>query len=220
MTIPALPGELYEAIFACLEPSSEPNDAVVALARCTQTSRFLRSTATLSHLWKRHYDARFTTCDPAREADRRARYGNDYYLLFGARAYIERRAQDLVDAVVGQETEEYLSWGNVIAYAVGLDGLPVFMRNAVAPWPDTGSMPASNPVPQSPPTTPDWLSRPYWAREAMGAITRLEAIQGWQRLSVEPNSMSLAQGLSLFSGFLNVPPSEVGFRHHLAMHVS
>ncbi|KZO97313.1 hypothetical protein CALVIDRAFT_563107 [Calocera viscosa TUFC12733] len=205
MTTSSLPTELYEHIFQLLIPSPTDDTNVFALAQCTATSSFVRSIASTNFLWKPHFDVRYFTNNPITDAERFAACKGSFYKLYRLRRLLDQRALDALDAIIYRK-QGRCTLGRVLAYDLGADVYDVLRSQTEMRWPKDIAKPNE---PTVDPPTPDWIARPYWAREAMGVITRLEALRLWRKAVVEPQYASFAEGFAAFSGFRGVSPQKV-----------
>ncbi|EJT98195.1 hypothetical protein DACRYDRAFT_118922 [Dacryopinax primogenitus] len=201
----ALPIEIYEHIFQLLVPSPTEDADVFALAQCAATSSFMRSIATANLVWMAHYQVRYLASNPIKETERIAACNGSYFKLYRMRRLLDRRALDtLQDAIYRKQGR--CTTGRLFAYDLGIDVHDVLRTQSVMRWPRNI---AKTDEPALDSLTLDWIARPYWAREAMTVITKLEALRLWRKVVVQPQYVSFAEGFAAFSGFRGVSPQQV-----------
>ncbi|KZT51954.1 hypothetical protein CALCODRAFT_487495 [Calocera cornea HHB12733] len=204
MATPPLPIELYEHILQFLIPRANDDAGVFALAQCAATSSFVRSIATTNLLWKPHFEVRYFTSNTIKDAERFAACKGSYYKLYRLRRLLDQRALDTLDAIIYRK-EGRCTLGRILAYDLGVDVYDVLRSQMQVHWPKEIAK-SGEPTLNQP--TPDWIARPYWAKEAVGVITRLEALRLWRKAVVEPQYVSFAEGFAAFSGFRGISPQK------------
>lgn len=199
--IPAdwLPNEIYQDILDSL-PEYE-SQRVQTLLACRLACSRLKVIAELPFLWRREYQLKWTYHDPAREAERTAQDGNDWF-----QRYLHRNRSDREVLIVLQQMATQRKGRHANAQRV----YRVYGRDA---W-DILEKYANTDPPDELDDESCWISTSFWAGELLRAMHRAGSLERLYRLK-DGQHMELEEGLSTLDGFFGVPYEQVSIRREV-----
>ncbi|KAF8591914.1 hypothetical protein K439DRAFT_613944 [Ramaria rubella] len=197
-TIPQLPNEVIEEILVRLPPLTHSKESVRTLCRVgLANSRFL-AVSRLSHIWEPHFAARWMRADIARQETRVSTAQGDWWYLYSTRSRIDRKALDLLHAIIIAQPDTRRPLAVELAHDLGYDAWDAISEatthvqcQEVVELSETFSIPTQG------------LTRQYWAREVLGVISRVRAVNIWLRLSNNQinQDVSFEEALAALSSF-------------------
>ncbi|KAI0328144.1 hypothetical protein GY45DRAFT_1326678 [Cubamyces sp. BRFM 1775] len=195
-----LPLEIYTYILCLYDLNCDIG--LKTLLSVLSTSHYLRAAASAPIVWKPYYAARYTHSVPENEERRKARYGDDFRLLYFARRELDRRALRLLDEIrtniAGRNAKAC-----VLAKVYSFDVWDVLGLEAQVPLP--AYFCRRKPTR---PAAPHALPRRYWACVAQGVIARHWAVRMWQRVAGGDLHTTMEEMLCGFSAFFGRSPTE------------
>ncbi|KAF8504263.1 hypothetical protein JB92DRAFT_2967785 [Gautieria morchelliformis] len=196
-TIPQLPNEAIEAILLCLPPLPHSNESARTICNVgLANSRFL-AVSRSPHIWQPHYAARWRRSDAAREQSRKSSTHEDWRAMYYARIELDRKALDLLDAIVSQ-TDNRTLLAVQLANDCGYDVWETISKETTRVRRREYSRFDVQKIPI------EGLTRQYWAREIIGVVSRCRAVNIWLPLSNHgpmAEDISFEEGLAAMSGF-------------------
>ncbi|QRV90553.1 F-box only protein 21 [Ceratobasidium sp. AG-Ba] len=233
--------EVMLAILASLPASKHDDTSVLTLIARTKASHVLREVAQTDSLWIKHYRARWTR---ARVIDTN---DVAWYLLYCTQRTAEIKMCSLLDVIITTPSQrgdaastlcgnyKGLSWDvmrNETECRVPEAVSDVFEANEETSvreqsgfgeeWVDgTGKWKTGNEREDRldmREVRPDWIQRRWWAKQALGTLTRLDAMLDMIRVfyPTESNSRSIEnarnfeKGMIALSGLMGVDTHEIG----------
>lgn len=154
--LPYIFPEIYEHILSQLpvREGFELDDSTRTLAQCAASNSTLRAIACLSHLWKPHYQARWTHSRTPGHVTR-ILYRGDYRRMYIDRRQRDERALKALDRIVQNRSERH-ELSLVLIDELGTDVWDVLKAHKV-------------PTPKDFKTTTapsgDWFARNHWIDE-------------------------------------------------------
>lgn len=204
---PQFPLDIYVHILSQVPPSRSPHDDSGArtLANSLQANTVLREAASIASIWEPHYRLRYLHSIKDGEIRRKESNSGDWRLMYAERRRLDSRALELLEKIVRQRIDRY-------KYATTLTEMSFDV------W-DVLELESRCPVPgpfreegfKDGVILPHALTRCYWARSVLEAISRSYAIDLWGKLITpgEIDLVSFEDAFSALSCFYAKPPSEV-----------
>ncbi|KAH7917063.1 hypothetical protein BV22DRAFT_1135734, partial [Leucogyrophana mollusca] len=198
-----LPFDVYLYILEQYSPivSVSPSEVEKTFVACLQTgSSNLREAALMPRLWKPHYQARYTVFDVDNETSRKGA-DNNWQVMYRQRRLLDRRAQSLLnDVVVGLEREARV---NEIIQTLSFDVWNIIVLEIQRVNPEILQQAKRDRMRML------FLSRTYWAKQILDAISRRAALKMWSELPTLNREPCLESHFAALSGFFSVPPTEI-----------
>ena len=191
--------EILSNIHTSKDSPSEPT-----LVSCLQANSVLRAAALASRAWKKPYRIRYTHSDHEREQKRKELFGGDWRLMYYERRRIDKQGMDLLAEIREQRSGRHdraRRFTQELSFDVW-DALKEESELMIPHWFREELRIEGN-------AAEDALPRQFWARTAMGIITRYQAIKMWTQLLDDPSSVSFEQGLAGLSAFFDTSLAEV-----------
>ena len=156
--IPRLFPEIYEYILEQLPVQFGVlhDDSTRTLAQCSHTSRILRDVATLSHIWRPHYLARWTRSKVPGSIHLSFIFDGNYRLMYIERRLRDKQALCCLDRIIRHRKDRHALAPELIE-ELHYDVWDILKAQKVDPVPESfsGSYYPSD----------DWLARNYWVEE-------------------------------------------------------
>ena len=189
--LPQLPLDVLVHILACLPPERKKYDqSTSTLVACLRTTSMVREAATVSALWKPHYQTRYEHCDEERERIRREMFCSqspDWRLLYATRRRIDKVAVEHLDKLL-QNRRELRRTGECIL-DLSMDVWDVL--DIESQFPDAGEG-----IPQHS------FTRRFWATALLKALTQSCALLVWRKFWLKSSpDPTFEDTMNLLSGF-------------------
>lgn len=216
MSYPWLPHELVSRVLTHLTPSYHSQESVLALVRFSETHSIFRKLAIDPLLWEQHYRATYGSWRKEEEMLRRLQTNNDWYQLFVARQKLDGQGLRLLDEIVQNAggARDRQAKALLLVRELSFDVWDVLVRERerhlpLGRWDDQNQ--------ESIPPQYQNLTRTFWSKAMLGAITRHQAVKTWATLAEGSNlpAASVEEAYNALSTFWGSSIREV--RAHVTL---
>ena len=204
-----LPLDVLINILSHVSPGRDRRDiGGLTLQNCLAVSYIFREAASLSLLWKPHYQIRYRYSDAYRERARSEAVEGIWRLMYAQRREIDRAALLALDGIVATGVGLQVALTNLVRQS--LDVWDVLELESTCPIPaefaqtsaDLGGYTGED-VPQHA------ICRRYWAKNIRDTIARGYGVRIWRRFKLDFEAPSFESMMSSMSTFFGISDKEV-----------
>ncbi|KAJ7597503.1 Hemimethylated DNA-binding protein YccV like-domain-containing protein [Mycena floridula] len=206
MALPVLPLDILIHILHQLPSSRKSSSSsALVLANFAQVNSLFHDATLVMSVWEQHYRIRYRHCNEAAEAQRRELNSGSWRLMYAARRRLDKTASQLLERMVHSRRTRFQDAKTLWDY--GFDIWDFLELESEQPVPAVFRQQASvesEVVIEEEVVHPMSLTRIYWAKATMRAISRGHALEIWCRALSDPTA-PFVLSYSALSCFFGVP---------------